>query len=183
MIHTICIHGVLRDTLGIATYGALVTRPTGAAVRGRIREVIARTPVPTTWLDFGSVDLMDFSCADEVVAKLLQDPDPDHARYVVLSGLTEEMCDAIDSVLSRQHLAVVGCPREETSPTPLVLGWANPAMRTVFTAVQDHGPGETHSLSTRIGWSVEKTADALQSLALRRLIHASAGHFRPLVAP
>ncbi len=182
MIHTICVHGVLRETLGITAYGALVTRPTGAAVRGRIREVIARTPVPTTWLDFGAVDLMDFSCADEVVAKLLQDPDPDHARYVVLSGLTEEMCDAIDSVLSRQRLAVVGCSREGASPRPLVLGWADPGMRTVFTAAQDHGPGDALSLATRLGWNVEKTADTLQSLALRRLIHATLGRFRPLVA-
>lgn len=183
MIHTICVHGVLRETLGIATYGALVTRPTGAAVRGRIREVLARTPVPTTWLDFGAVDLMDFSCADEVVAKLLQDPDPDQARYVVLSGLTEEMCDAIDSVLSRQRLAVVGCPRDGTSPNPLVLGWATTAMRTAFAAVQEHGPGDALSLSSRLGWSVEGTADTLQSLALRRLIHATGGHVRPLIAP
>lgn len=183
MIHTICVHGVLRETLGIATYGALVTRPTGAAVRGRIREVIAQAPVPTTWLDFGAVDLMDFSCADEVVAKLLQDPDPEHARYVVLAGLTEEMCDAIDSVLVRQRLAVVGCARERTALTPLVLGWATPGMRAAFAAVQAHGPGDAPSLSTRLGWSVEEAADALQSLALRRLIHATHGQFRPLVAP
>ena len=173
---------MLRETLGIATYGALVTRPTGAAVRGRIREVIARTPVPTTWLDFGAVELMDFSCADEVVAKLLQDPDPEQARYVVLTGLTEEMCDAVDSVLVRQRLAVVGCARTETTPTPLVLGWATPGMRHAFAAVQAHGQGDARSLAPHLGWSVEQTADTLQSLALRRLIHATLGQFRPLVA-
>ncbi len=183
MIHTICVHGVLRETLGIATFGALVTRPTGVAVRGRIREVIAQTPVRTTWLDFSAVELMDFSCADEVVAKLLQDPDPEHASYLVLAGLTEEMCDAIDSVLARQRLAVVGYAREQITPAPLLLGWATPGMRTAFAAVQTHGPGDATSLSSRLGWSVEHAADMLQSLALRRLIHATLGQFRPLVAP
>src|SRR5262245_25693018 len=75
----------------------LVTRPTGAAIRSRIREAMDATPLPTARLDFSDVGLLDFSCADEVVAKLLRDTDDD--RYLVLTDLDDSQADAVDAVL------------------------------------------------------------------------------------
>jgi hypothetical protein len=42
------------------------------------------------------------------------------------------------------------------------------------------GAGDAGRLADLLGWTVERAADALQSLALRRLIQAASGTFRPL---
>ncbi len=178
MIHTICVHGVLQDAVGTATYGALVTRPTGAAVRGKLREVIAREPFPTTYLDFGAVGMMDFSCADEVIAKLLQESGTDGDSFVVLTGLNEEMWDAVNGVLCRQELSVVGQRRHQD--TLHLLGWTTPDMEAVFAAVHTVGAGNTLHLAAHLEWTLDRTVDILQRLALRRLLHAADGTFRPL---
>ncbi len=63
----------LRDGPGVGPLRDLVTRPTGRAVRraieGRVASV-ARFPSVSV-VDFTGVRVLDFSCADEVMAKLL----------------------------------------------------------------------------------------------------------------
>jgi hypothetical protein len=174
MILTIRLDDVLRDTLTVSSRD-LVTRPTGAAVRSRIQLAIASATAPTTRLDFGAVGLIDFSCADEVVAKLLLDIEGDH--YLVLSNLDETQAEAIDHVLERQGLAVAAIPR---AGQPYVLGHATPDLIAVFSAILVTGSGDAERLSDHLAWSLERTADALQGLALRRLVVAAAGTFSPL---
>ena len=70
MIQTIHIGHLLRETVA-SPYRNLVTRPTGAAIRNRIQETMADSDCLTALLDFSGIELLDFSCADEVVAKLL----------------------------------------------------------------------------------------------------------------
>ena len=89
MIQTIHIALLLRETVR-APYRNLLTRPTGAAVRSWIQKAIALSDAPTTMLDFTEVGLLDFSCADEIVAKLLLDTDPGTDRYVMLLGTRED---------------------------------------------------------------------------------------------
>lgn len=71
MTHDIDVSTVLRGTV-CALYSNLVTRSTGAAVRTAIESQVVAigSPVVTT-IDFSQVMLLDFSCADEIVAKLL----------------------------------------------------------------------------------------------------------------
>ena len=57
-------------------------------------------------LDFTEVGLLDFSCADEIVAKLLLDTDPGIDRYVMLLGTREDHTEAIDHVLNHHALAI-----------------------------------------------------------------------------
>ena len=65
---------VLRDAAHLP-YTNLVTRSTGAAVRRCIELELAALPADeTATLDFSHIGVMDFSCADEIVAKLLLDP-------------------------------------------------------------------------------------------------------------
>jgi len=70
MIQTIRIGTLLRETVA-SPYRNLVTRPTGAAIRNRIQAAIADSDCHTALLDFSDIELLDLSCADEVVAKLL----------------------------------------------------------------------------------------------------------------
>ena len=62
MIQTIHIGHLLRETVA-SPYRNLVTRPTGAAIRTRIREALATSDCLTALLDFSEVELLDFSCA------------------------------------------------------------------------------------------------------------------------
>ena len=62
---------VLRETVSCELYSNLVTRPTGAAVRAQIEALLRDSDRVLAVIDFTHVRMIDFSCADEVVAKLL----------------------------------------------------------------------------------------------------------------
>jgi hypothetical protein len=71
VINHIDVSTVLRRTV-CDLYSNLVTRSTGAAVRSSIEQQLAQIRDRTlTVIDFSNVGLLDFSCADEIVAKLL----------------------------------------------------------------------------------------------------------------
>ena len=66
------VSSVLRRTVSCELFSNLVTRPTGAAVRKQIESLVADSRERSlTVIDFSQVGLLDFSCADEVVGKLL----------------------------------------------------------------------------------------------------------------
>ena len=95
-----------------ALYSSLVTRPTGQAVRLAIENVLAEEAgtISLSVLDFSQVTLIDFSCADEVVAKLLlrfQEPDPPRQAFFIFRGIQELHRDPIEVVLERHSLAAV----------------------------------------------------------------------------
>ena len=176
-MQTIPLGRVLRETVA-TPYRDLVTRPTGAAVRGWIEKAIAGSAAPTTLLDFTEVGLLDFSCADEIVAKLLLDTDPRSDHYVMLLGTREDHTEAIDHVLNHHALAiaVVTTPGEP----PRLLGRVTPELERVFRCVFRLGPGDAASIAETLGWTLERAADALLTLALLRLLRAEAGTFQPL---
>jgi len=62
---------------------------------------------------------------------------------------------------------------------PVVLGAVSQECRTAFTAVLEGG-GDSDRLAARLAWTPERAADALQTLALRRLVVAAHGTFSPL---
>jgi anti-anti-sigma regulatory factor len=104
------VSSALRQSVS-QTYSHLVTRSTGAAVRAYIeRELEERSPeCEESVIDFSHVGMMDFSCADEIVAKLLQKHEDGRRRFV-FCGLNESHIEAIDAVLERLGMALV--PRE-----------------------------------------------------------------------
>src|SRR6185503_7623078 len=108
------ISSVLRQTLACDLYSNLVTRKTGAAVRGQIERLLDVGPTTghaLTVIDFSQVSMIDFSCADEVVAKLLlryagDSEGPTREVYFLFRGVHEDHWDAIDAVLERHGLAL-----------------------------------------------------------------------------
>jgi hypothetical protein len=103
------VSSVLRRTV-CDLYSNLVTRSTGATVRKAIEEALAGLPEPNvTVIDFSHVTLLDFSCADEVVGKLL---DAYQRRlhpqtYFLIRGVHAAHLEAIEAVLERYDLAVI----------------------------------------------------------------------------
>lgn len=168
---------ILRESVR-TSYSDLVTRPTGANVRTRIQAVIEASPYPTTQLDFRAIGLLDFSCADEIVAKLLLLDDLDRPRYMVLLNVSETHRETIDHVLETHSLTVVALLSDDTRPT--ILGWRTPDLVAAFEAVMSLGPGDASRVADTLGWTIERAADALQSLALRRLVQAASGTYCPI---
>jgi anti-anti-sigma regulatory factor len=102
---------LVRKTVA-SLYSSLVTRPTGQAVRMAIENVLAEEtgPVSLSVIDLSQVTIIDFSCADEVVAKLLLrflDDDRPRDAFFVFRGIQEMHRDPIEVVLERQMLAAV----------------------------------------------------------------------------
>ena len=170
MIQTIRLDLVLREAVR-TPYADLVTRPTGAAVRGRIREALAEPDCRGACLDFSAVGIIDFSCADEVVAKLLLDLPPEDAPWLLLAGLSEAQREAIDHVLEWHSLAVAVVPA--AGGRPAVLGRIEPDERAAFEGIAGGGAGTTEEVAERLGWPRERAAVALRALALRRLVQAA----------
>ena len=107
--------GHLLQRTVASLYSHLVTRQTGRAVRMAIETQLAEAGERSlSLIDLSEVTVLDFSCADEVVAKLLQryaDHDEREA-FFVFRGVHDPHRDQIDVVLKRQSLAAVA----ETSP-------------------------------------------------------------------
>jgi hypothetical protein len=127
VIQHIDVHAVLQESVS-GVYADLVTRPTGRVVRERIERVMATATgggsdgLTIARIDFTGVGCIDYSCADEIVAKLLRDG----PAVLVLMGLADGHREAIEPVLAGHRLGalvehtdgmleVVGAPEAATA--------------------------------------------------------------------
>ena len=179
MIETFRLNQLLRETVA-SPYRCLVTRPTGAAIRSRIERTIAESGCITALLDFDDVELIDFSCADEVVAKLLLRRQGD-GPYFVLSGLRRDQVEAVEHVLRHHGLAVTTV--SGPSGTPVVLGCADDDAREAFGSVCTEGPADETALAGRLGWARERASGAFESLAALRVARLLDGALHPVPLP
>lgn len=164
---------VLRESVS-ASYSHLVTRPTGAAVRGMIeRELDRAAPASgaVTVIDFSHVGMMDYSCADEVVAKLLLpyvDCDREQVeRYFIFRGVSDSHLDAIETVLERHNLALVLQPERGTAS---VVGTLGDAERRAWETVSALGRAGVADVAVATGLDDAAVRAALESLARLRLV-------------
>jgi len=104
VIQHIDVHAVLQESVS-GVYADLVTRPTGRVVRERIERVMAavESDVAVARIDFTGVGCIDYSCADEIVAKLLRG----RPAVLVLTGISDGHREAIEPVLAGHRLAAV----------------------------------------------------------------------------
>ncbi|MBA3258835.1 MAG: hypothetical protein H0T68_05130 [Gemmatimonadales bacterium] len=168
MIETIRIGHLLRETTA-SPYRNLVTRPTGAAVRNRIEETLSRSDCPTALLDFSGIEVLDFSCAEEIVAKLLLGQVSGRSRFVVLRGLRDDQREAIEQVLTHHRLAIVAIVH---GGEPLLLGWVSADARQAFACVCRTGPAGAGDLARALGWPEPRMREALDALALHLLVRS-----------
>ena len=158
MIETIAVARMLREAV-TTPYLNLVTRPTGVAVRGRIESVLARSEWETAMLDFSDVVLLDLSCADEVVAKLVRMAKERLGRIVALQGLDEHLWESIHAVLEHQELAVAVL----ADGTVTLLGSVPADVHRLFERLESSTPLAAAALAQRLGWADERTTEALDA--------------------
>lgn len=168
---------VLRQTVACDLYSNLVTRPTGAAIRNEIERLIADARSGAlTVIDFSHVSMIDFSCADEVIAKLVLRYCAENAprdAYFLFRGVTEDHWDAIEAVLERHGLALA-VEREDGIH---VVGVLPDAERRAWEIVYQLGPAGTDAIAAALGSEAGAARAALEALTRRRLIMNLGGRY------
>ena len=167
---------VLAETV-TAPYRVLVTRPTGAAVRGRIEAALADSTCEMVLLDFTAVDCLDFSCADEVIAKLVLGLAAGQRVTVALRGLCDEQREAVTHVLEHHGLAVTALHHDAP---PELIGATDEDLRAAFAAVWSRGALDAPLLAELSGWDVARAERALETLARHRVVRAAGTTVHPL---
>lgn len=166
-------------------YSNLVTRPTGRAIRMGVESQIAELEggysVCLSILDFSQVRVLDYSCADEIVAKLLlryQGEERPAEAFFVVRGVHEHHREPIEEVLERHGLLLIA---EEGDGTYHLLGRPDPVQGACWDALLLLGRAPAPRVAEAAGLAAEAAASALRGLAGRRIVvtHPD-GSFAPL---
>jgi len=161
---------VLQRTV-TSLYSYLVTRPTGRAVRmaieTRLQDAGERS---LSLIDLSEVVILDFSCADEVVAQLLERSRESrtHEAFFVFRGVHEPHRDQIQQVLERRGLATVA---ETYADTFELLGDKTPAEDKAWGLLEERGLVRSEELDEVL--SDEEARAGLDRLLERRLAFRS----------
>ncbi len=174
------ISSVLRQTVACDLYSNLVTRTTGAAVRGQIERLLVdfgdADARALTVIDFSHVSMIDFSCADEVVAKLLMRYATDDAprdAYFLFRGVTDDHWDAIEAVLERHGLALVLEDHGEVR----IVGVLSDGERLAWRAAYRLGRAGPLDVANELGSELAEVERALEGLCRRRLVMRIDGEY------
>lgn len=184
MMQHIDVSSVLRQAVACDLYSNLVTRPTGAAVRAQIQALLGEDPRRSlAVIDFTHVQMIDYSCADEVVAKLLlpyTDGEALDDSYFIFRGVSEDHWDAIEAVLERHGLAMLVEESEAGIAAPK--GVLSSQQRAAWDAVRALGAATVADVAARLEIAPEHAAAILDRLHRLRLLMAAEGAYR-VVAP
>jgi hypothetical protein len=171
VINHIDVSSMLRKSV-CELYSNLVTRPTGAAVRCEIEQELDRIgDRALTVIDFSHVGLLDFSCADEIVAKLLlqyvSTDAPRREVYFVFRGISESHMEAIEAVLERHRLALV---TQQADGASRVLGIIGLEERRAWEIISGLGAGAVADVADATGLTRDAAERMLDTLWRRRLL-------------
>lgn len=164
-------------------YNNLVTRPTGEAVRSAIEaQLQGGRGCCVSVLDFSQVGVLDFSCADEVIAKLLmkyQRADRPSDAFFVVQDASEHHRDSISMVLRRHKLLVVAVE----SGHPALWGPAPSRLRAAWDRLGRLGRVDTSQFASAHGVTEATAGSWLRRLAqLRVALPDGDGSFSSLPA-
>lgn len=181
MITEIDLREVLARSVG-TPHSDLVTRATGVKVRSSIEaELSARPAGAAVVLDFSSVRVLDCSCADEVVAKLVlqRTHGPRGDVRFVIRGLAEGQAEEIDHVLRRRRLALVA---EEPGRRPRLLGEVEPSAAAAWEVLSERGSAAAEEVALVLSLALEETRLALAALVEAGVARLAEGRYLPLTA-
>ncbi len=156
----------------IATlYSHLITRPTGRAIRLGIESQICEHGGRCICvLDFTQVVILDYSCADEAVAKLIQrfqgDDRPADA-YFIARGLAEQHREPLEEVLIRHGLVLVA---DAEGVGNVLLGAPSLIEQLAFAALERAGFANALKIAEGTHHTESEVASALETLAQRRAL-------------
>jgi hypothetical protein len=148
----------------------LVTRQSGQVIRRRIEKDIEKEKEgEVIALDFSNVGIIDYSCADEVVAKLISRllSGEYGDKYIVLTGLNENQKENIEVALERKDLAVIA---EMGNGRRILLGDLNNYLKETLNFILKKGKITAGDLSESLKLPANTSGTRLLNLHKKRLV-------------
>ncbi|MBE0425363.1 MAG: STAS-like domain-containing protein [Nitrospirae bacterium] len=148
----------------------LVTRQSGQVIRRRIEKDIEKEKEgEVIALDFSNVGIIDYSCADEVGAKLISRllSGEYGDKYIVLTGLNENQKENIEVALERKDLAVIA---EMGNGRRILLGDLNNYLKETLNFILKKGKITAGDLSESLKLPANTSGTRLLNLHKKRLV-------------
>ncbi|HBH61910.1 MAG TPA: hypothetical protein DDX85_09270 [Nitrospiraceae bacterium] len=148
----------------------LVTRRSGQVIRGRIERDIQQEEHRTvTALDFSAIGIIDYSCADEIIAKLISRllSGEYGDKYIILSGLNENQKENVEVALERKDLAVMAETRDGAR---LLLGNLNNYLKETLSFIEKNKRVTAKDLSDVMKLEANTSGTRLLNLHKKRLV-------------
>ncbi len=148
----------------------LVTRQSGQVIRSRIeREIEKEKNGEIIALDFSNIGIIDFSCSDEVVAKLVSRllSGEYGDKYFVLTGLNENQKENIEVALERKDLAIMAGVRNGKK---LLIGSLNNYLKETLDRIQKKDRITAKELSEAMKLEMNTSGTRLLNLHKKRLV-------------
>ena len=163
------LHKLLKEELGNGSRD-LVTRPSGQIIRERIEREIAREPERSVIaLDFAKIGVIDYSCADEIVSKLVSRllSGEYNDKYLLLTGLNENQKENIEVALDRKDLAIMV---EMKLGKRIVLGCLNNYLKDTLELILKRRQTTSKDLSDARHLEANTSGTRLLNLFKKRLV-------------
>jgi hypothetical protein len=163
------LYKLLQEELGNGSKD-LVTRPSGQAIRERIERDIEKEPDGAVIaLDFSQIGVIDYSCADEIVAKLVSRllSGEYGDKYLLLAGLNDNQKENIEVAIERKDLAVTAKLR---GGGRVVLGTLNNYLKDTLAFITGKGKATSRELSEARKIEPNTSGTRLLNLHKKRLV-------------
>ena len=148
----------------------LVTRPSGQVIRRRIeRDIVKVGDRVVVALDFSKIGVIDYSCADEIVAKLVSRllGGEYGDKYILLTGLNENQKENIEVALERKGLAIMAKTRNNKK---ILLGNINNYLKQTLDLILEKDKITARKLSDIMKLEANTSGTRLINLHKKRLV-------------
>ena len=148
----------------------LVTRQSGQVIRERIkRDIEKEKDGEVIALDFSKIGVIDYSCTDEIVAKLISRllSNEYGDKYIILAGLNDNQKENIEVALERKDLAVIA---DMKNGKKILLGNLNNYLKETLQLIVKKGKITAKELSEIMKLEANTSGTRLLNLHKKRLV-------------
>lgn len=148
----------------------LVSRQSGQNIRNRIeRDIEKEKDGEVIALDFSNIGIIDYSCADEIIAKLISRllGGEYGEKYIILTGLNENQKENIEVALERKELAV---PARMEDGRQILIGSLNNYLRETLDFIMKKGKITAKDLSDALKLGMNTSGTRLLNLHKKKLV-------------
>ena len=148
----------------------LVTRQSGQVMLTRIeRDILTEEDGAVVALDFSGIGIIDYSCADEIVAKLVSRllGGEYGDKYILLTGLNDNQKENMEVALERKDLAVMAEMRDGKK---LLLGNLNNYLKETLHLIVKQDNLTARGLAESMKLEANTSGTRLLNLHKKRLV-------------
>jgi len=170
-IRTLNLATIAREISGVENGANLVTRPTGKQVRRYLEDELETIEEPTTFvLSFRDVDIIDYSCADEIFARVagrLEQGEYEDA-FLLLEDLQESHRENVNIALKQKGLCLLG--RENDGTEWSDVGKLDQYLKDVLALIGERGELTAKELAEELKLEHNTASTRLGNLHKKRLV-------------